>query len=62
MLLFIAGGGVLVYAIYTFISKGKEAERYDEEAKTLQAEILLSKPLETFGNQEINDLKNKYDN
>lgn len=61
MLLFIAGGVMLVIGVYTFVSKGKEAERYEEEAKTLQAEILLSKPLETFGNQEINDLKNKYD-
>lgn len=61
-LLFIAGGIVLIIAVYTFINKGKEAERYEEEAKTLQAEILLSKPLETFGNQEINDLKDKYDN
>lgn len=62
MVLFLAGGVVLVYAVYTFVSKGKEAERYEEEAKNIQAQIILSKPLETFGNQEINDLKNKYDN
>lgn len=62
MVLFIAGGVVLVYAVYYFISKGKEAERYEEEAKNIQAQIILSKPLETFGNQEVDDLKSKYDN
>lgn len=61
MLLFIAGGVLIVVGVYTFVSKGKEAERYEEEAKNIQAQIILSKPLETFGNQEINDLKNKYD-
>ena len=32
-----------------------------EEAKKLEREIILSKPLETFENREMEDLKNKYD-
>ena len=60
VILFAAGGIFVIAAVYTYVSKDKEAKRYEEEAKTLQAEILLSKPLETFGNQEINDLKDKY--
>jgi len=52
----------VLVAGYTYVSKDKEAKRYEEEAKTLQAEILLSKPLETFGNQEVENLKDKYDN
>jgi len=62
VLLFIAGGIMVLVAGYTYVSKDKEAKRYEEEAKTLQAEILLSKPLETFGNQEVENLKDKYDN
>lgn len=61
-LLLIAGGVVLVVAVYNYISKGKEAKRYEEEAKTIRAEVILSQPLETFGDQEIEDLKDKYDN
>ena len=62
VILFVAGGIMLIVAVYTYASKDKEAKRYEEEAKTIQAEILLSKPLETFGNQEVEDLKDKYDN
>lgn len=61
-LLLLAGGILVVVAVYTYVSKGKEAKRYEEEAKTLRADLILSKPLETFGNQEVEDLKNKYDN
>lgn len=61
-ILFIAGGVMVLVSVYTYVNKGKEAKRYEEEAKTLQAEILLSKPLETFGNQEVENLKDKYDN
>ncbi len=60
VILCIAGLVLLVVAIYQYINYGSEAKKYEEEAKTLQAQIILSKPLETFGNQEINDLKNKY--
>lgn len=60
-LLILAGGILTVVAAYTYISKGKEAERYAEEAKTLRTEQILSKPLETFGNQEVENLKDKYD-
>ena len=51
----------LVDDIKPFIDKVKEFEVSEEEAKKLQREIILSKPLETFGNQEMDDLKNKYD-
>lgn len=60
-LLLLAGGILVVVAVYTYVSKGKEAKRYEEEAKTLRAELILSKPLETFGNQEVENLKEKYD-
>ncbi len=61
-LLMLAGGIVLIVAIYQHISKGKEAKRYEEEAQKLRTDLILSKPLETFGNQEVEDLKDKYDN
>lgn len=61
-LLFIASGVVAVVAIFSYIGKGKEEKRYEEEAKTLHTEQILSQPLETFGNQEVEDLKDKYDN
>ena len=60
--LIIAGLVMFVIAIYQFINYGSDAKKYEEEAKKLQREIILSKPLETFGNQEVDDLKNKYDN
>jgi len=60
-LLFLAGGIIVVVAVYTYISKGKEAKRYEEEAQKLRTDLILSKPLETFGNQEVEDLKDKYD-
>lgn len=62
VLLVLAGGILTVVAVYTYISKGNEAKRYEEEAKTLRADLILSKPLETFGNQEVENLKDKYDN
>ncbi len=60
-LLILAGGILIVVAVYTYISKGREAERYAEEVKTLRADLILSKPLETFGDQEVENLKDKYD-
>lgn len=59
--LMIAGLVMLVVAIYRYINYGSEAKKYEEEAKTIQAQIILSKPLETFGNQEVENLKDKYD-
>lgn len=61
VLLVLAGGILTVVAVYTYISKGNEAKRYEEEVKTLRADLILSKPLETFGNQEVENLKDKYD-
>ena len=60
--LIIAGLVMFVIAIYQFINYGADAKKYEEEVKKLQREIILSKPLETFGNQEVEDLKGKYDN
>ena len=57
----IAGGTMVIAGIYSYISKEKEAKRYEEEAEKLRVEKMLSKPLETFGNQEVEDLKDKYD-
>ena len=62
VLLCIGGLVVLAVAIYQYINYGSDAKKYEEEAKKIQREIILSKPLETFGNQEMDDLKNKYDN
>lgn len=61
-LLFVVGGVIFVVAVFTYVNKGKEAERYEEETKKLERDLILSKPLETFGNQEMDDLKGKYDN
>ena len=60
VLLFLAGGIIVIVAVCTYVGKGNEAKRYEEEAKNLERELILSKPLETFGNQEIDDLKDKY--
>ena len=60
--LIIAGLVMFAIAIYQFINYGADAKKYEEEAKKLEREIILSKPLETFGNQEVEDLKDKYDN
>ena len=61
VVLCIAGLVMLVVAIYQFINYGSDAKKYEEEAKRLQRDLILSKPLETFGNQEVEDLKDKYD-
>lgn len=61
VLLIIAGIGVGIVAVFSYIGKGKDIKRYEEEAKTLRTEQILSQPLETFGNQEVEDLKDKYD-
>ncbi len=58
--LVLIGGVILVVGVYKIVSSSKEAKKYEEEAKDLRAQLILSKPLETFGNQEINDLKDKY--
>ena len=60
-LLCMAGGILLIVTVYNYVSNGKETKRYEEEAKTLRAELILSKPLETFGDKEMDDLKEKYD-
>lgn len=60
-LLMLVGGIIVLVAVCTYISKGKDVKRYEEEAKTLRADLILSKPLETFGNQEVENLKEKYD-
>lgn len=61
-LLLLGGGILLIVAVFRYTSKGKEAKRYEEEAETIRTELILSKPLETFGDQEVEDLKDKYDN
>jgi len=53
---------LLVIAIYQYINYGADVKKYEEEAKKLERDLILSKPLETFGNQEMEDLKGKYDN
>lgn len=60
--LFVIVGGILVIAaVFNYVSKGKDAKRYDEEADNIRRDQILSQPLETFGDQEIENLKDKYD-
>ena len=61
VLLIIAGIGVGIVAVFSYIGKEKDIKRYEEEEKNLRTEQILSQPLETFGNQEVEDLKDKYD-
>lgn len=49
---------ILVFILFKWWQKKKQAER--EEAEHL--EQILSQPLETFGTEGMNDLKDKYDN
>ena len=60
-LLYIVGGFMTLVAIVSYVNKGKDEKRFMEEAQTLRTEQMFSKPLETFGNQEVDDLKEKYD-
>lgn len=60
-ILYFVGGVLAVAAVISYVSKDKEAKRYAEEAKSLRREQILDQPLETFGNQEVEDLKDKYD-
>ena len=59
--LIIAGIVVGIVAVFSYIGKEKDIKRYEEEVKNLRTEQILSQPLETFGNQEVEDLKDKYD-
>ena len=56
-----AGIVVGIVAGFSYVGKEKDIKRYEEEAKTLRTEQILSQPLETFGNQEVENLKDKYD-
>lgn len=60
-ILFLVGGVLSLGAVLSYVSKGREAKRYAEEAQKLRTEQILEQPLETFGNQEVEDLKDKYD-
>ena len=61
-LLMMVGFPMLIISVIKFFNNSSKAKKHEEEAKKLEREIILSKPLETFGNSEIDDLKNKYDN
>ncbi|MGN0506819.1 MAG: TPM domain-containing protein [Lachnospiraceae bacterium] len=61
VILYIVGGVMFVGAVLSYVSREKDEKRYKEEASTLRTEQMLSKPLETFGNQDIENLKDKYD-
>lgn len=61
VIILFVGGVIFIGAIFSYISKSGEEKRYMEEASTLRTEQMLSKPLETFGNREIENLKDKYD-
>jgi len=61
-ILMIVGLVMLVIGIYQYINYSADVKKYTEEVKKLEREQILSKPLETFGNQEVDDLKSKYDN
>ena len=57
----IVGFPMCIVSVIRFFSNSSKAKKHEEEAKRLEREIILSTPLETFGNSEIDDLKNKYD-
>lgn len=61
VILLLVGGVLLVGAVLSYSSKSGAEKRYREEASALRTEQMLSKPLETFGNEEIENLKGKYD-
>lgn len=61
VLLLLVGGVLLIGAVLSYVSKSGAEKRYREEASALRTEQMLSKPLETFGNEEIENLKDKYD-
>lgn len=61
VIILLVGGVLFVGAILSYISKSGLEKRYKEEASALRTEQMLSKPLETFGNEEIENLKDKYD-
>lgn len=62
LMLRITGGVLLVIGFISYFSSSKDEKRYREQAETLRNELILSKPLETFADQEMDELKNKYDN
>ena len=62
VLFIIVGFPMCIVSVIRFFSNSSKAKKHEEEAKRLEREIILSTPLETFGNSEIDDLKNKYDN
>lgn len=61
VIILLVGGVLFVAAVLSYISKSGLEKRYKEEASVLRTEQMLSKPLETFGNEEIENLKDKYD-
>lgn len=60
-ILLIVGSVMILVGIYQYINSGSEVKKYEEEVNRLEREIILSKPLETYENREMEDLKNKYD-
>ncbi len=61
VIILLVGGVLFVAAVLSYISKSGVEKRYKEEASALRTEQMLSKPLDTFGDEEIENLKDKYD-
>lgn len=61
VIILLVGGVLFAGAVLSYISKSGAEKRYREEASALRTEQMLSKPLDTFGNEEIENLKDKYD-
>lgn len=55
-------GAVFLFAGFlSYINNSKEEKRLYEQVETLRNELILSQPLETFADQEMEKLKSKYD-
>lgn len=59
-ILYVAAAVIAVAGIISLLTNAKEEKTLRERAAAMRTEEMLSKPLETFGNQEIENLKNKY--
>ena len=58
VLIVVAGVVIVLLIVMSWWKKKKQAQKEEDE----RLEQILSQPLSTFGNQELNDLGKKYDN
>lgn len=59
-ILYVAAAVIAVAGVISVLTNSKEEKTLRERAASMRTEAMLSQPLETFGNQEIENLKDKY--